>query len=459
MDPLARTGGELDLRRGRRRQRRAQHGRPRRAREDRPVRDDIARLRAHGDHDRAAPGIDPGRSGRGRRVPVHHRRGRWRLRAHGWVRVGHRRVAGRDDHRDGVHRHPVLGLVHRLALPLPGRDPAGRRPRQQLHPQAGRRSASMSTSEQAATANGTALLEVRNVSKYFGNVVALKDISVGVNAGEVTCVLGDNGAGKSTFIKVLSGVHRHDEGELLVEGAETHFGSPREAKEHGIATVFQDLATVPLMSIWRNFFLGSEPTKSFGPLKYLDVKFAQETMHEELRKMGIDVRDPDQPVGTLSGGERQAVAIARAVYFGAKVLILDEPTSALGVKQSGVVLRYVAQARDRGLGVIFITHNPHHAYPVGDRFVVLNRGRLMGNWKKGEISRDELIKMMSGGAELDALTHELERELDIPPEDLPTPGAAETDRPTPPPAGGRRQRRRRAPRGLAAGRARTSASG
>jgi simple sugar transport system ATP-binding protein len=277
----------------------------------------------------------------------------------------------------------------------------------------------MSTQEQTASgqpANGKApLLEVRHISKYFGNVVALKDITVGVNAGEVTCVLGDNGAGKSTFIKILSGVHRHDEGELLVEGRETHFHSPREAKERGIATVFQDLATVPLMSIWRNFFLGSEPTKGAGPFRYVDVKFAQETMREELRKMGIDVRDPDQPVGTLSGGERQAVAIARAVYFGAKVLILDEPTSALGVKQSGVVLRYVAQARDRGLGVIFITHNPHHAYPVGDRFVVLNRGRLLGDWRKGEISRDELIKMMSGGAELDALEHEIQRVLETEP--------------------------------------------
>ena len=120
----------------------------------------------------------------------------------------------------------------------------------------------------------------------------------------------------------------------------------------------------------------------------------------------------DQPVGTLSGGERQAVSIARAVYFGAKVLILDEPTSALGVKQSGVVLRYVAQARDRGLGVIFITHNPHHAYPVGDRFVILNRGRLVGDWRKNEISRDELVKQMSGGAELEALEHELRRQLD-----------------------------------------------
>jgi simple sugar transport system ATP-binding protein len=270
------------------------------------------------------------------------------------------------------------------------------------------------SSTPAAQPAGTAtpLLEVRNVSKYFGNVVALKDVSVHVGAGEVTCVLGDNGAGKSTFIKILSGVHRHDEGQLLVDGEDTHFSSPREAKERGIATVFQDLATVPLMSIWRNFFLGSEPTKGKGPLRRVDIRFAQDTMVDEMRKMGIDVRDPDQPVGTLSGGERQAVAIARAVYFGAKVLILDEPTSALGVKQSGVVLRYVAQARKRGLGVIFITHNPHHAFPVGDRFVVLNRGRILGSWNKGEISRDELIKMMSGGAELDALTHELERVLE-----------------------------------------------
>ena len=261
---------------------------------------------------------------------------------------------------------------------------------------------------------GAPLLETRNISKYFGNVIALKDISVQVGAGEVTCVLGDNGAGKSTFIKILSGVHQHDEGEFLLDGDETRFNSPREAKERGIATVFQDLATVPLMSIWRNFFLGSEPTKGKGPMRRVDVRFAQDTMVEELGRMGIDIRDPDQPVGTLSGGERQAVAIARAVYFGAKILILDEPTSALGVKQSGVVLRYVAQARDRGLGVIFITHNPHHAYPVGDRFVILNRGHLMGSWNKGEISRDELIKKMSGGAELDALSHELERVLDEP---------------------------------------------
>jgi simple sugar transport system ATP-binding protein len=255
----------------------------------------------------------------------------------------------------------------------------------------------------------TALLEVRNLSKYFGNVIALKDVSAVVDAGEVTCVLGDNGAGKSTFIKILSGVHQHSEGELLLEGEPTRFSSPRAAKDAGIATVYQDLATVPLMAIWRNFFLGSEPMKGGGPLRRIDIKQAKTVMREEMAKMGIDVRDPDQMVGTLSGGERQAVAIARAVYFGAKLLILDEPTSALGVKQSGVVLRYIVQARDRGLGVIFITHNPHHAWPVGDRFVVLNRGKMLGAWDKGGISRDELVRMMAGGAELEQLTHELER--------------------------------------------------
>ena len=253
------------------------------------------------------------------------------------------------------------------------------------------------------------LLEVRHVSKYFVSVIALRDISMQVNAGEVTCVLGDNGAGKSTLIKILSGVHPHDEGELLVQGKPIRFSGPREARAAGISVVFQDLATLPLMSIWRNFFLGSEPTVGAGPVRKLDIRFAKKVMRDEMSKMGIDVRDPNQAVGTLSGGERQAVAIARAVYFGAKVLILDEPTSALGVRQSGIVLKYVMQARDRGLGVIFITHNPHHAYPVGDRFVLLNRGKLMGSYTKSETSLDELTKMMAGGDELERLSKELEK--------------------------------------------------
>ncbi len=251
------------------------------------------------------------------------------------------------------------------------------------------------------------ILEVRNISKYFGSVIALQDVSMFVRPGEVTCLLGDNGAGKSTLIKTLSGVHKPTEGEYLFQGEPVLFDSPRQALDRGIATVYQDLAMIPLMSIWRNFFLGSEPTKGMPPLRRFDVTHAKEVTREEMSKMGIDIRDPDQPVGTLSGGERQSVAIARAVYFGAKVLILDEPTAALGVRQSGVVLRYIVAARDRGLGVIFITHNPHHAYPVGDRFLILKRGASLGNFAKSEITRDELTQMMSGGAELEALSHEI----------------------------------------------------
>jgi simple sugar transport system ATP-binding protein len=253
------------------------------------------------------------------------------------------------------------------------------------------------------------LLETRSISKFYGNVVALRDISAYVDAGEVTCVLGDNGAGKSSFIKILSGVHQADAGEVLVDGEPVTFHSPRDARDRGIATVYQDLAMVPLMSIWRNFFLGAEPTKGRGPLKVFDVAFAKDVVRTQLRQMGIDIRDPDQPVGTLSGGERQSVAIARAVYFGARVLILDEPTSALGVKQAGVVLKYILQARERGVGVIFITHNPHHAYPVGDRFVVLNRGQSIGSFRKSEIDQTELVRLMAGGSELAALEHELEQ--------------------------------------------------
>lgn len=251
------------------------------------------------------------------------------------------------------------------------------------------------------------LLDVQHVSKYFGTVIALKDITMSVHAGEVMCLLGDNGAGKSTLIKILSGVHRPSEGQYLVEGKEAHFSSPRDALAAGIATVFQDLAMIPLMGISRNFFLGSEPTKGIGPFRLFDKKAADRITHAELAKIGIDLRDTTQPVGTLSGGERQSVAIARAVYFGAKVLILDEPTAALGVKEAGIVLRYIAQARARGLGVIFITHNPHHAYPVGDRFTLLNRGRSMGTFAKSEISREEITSMMAGGEELETLSFEL----------------------------------------------------
>lgn len=256
--------------------------------------------------------------------------------------------------------------------------------------------------------NGNPLLEIRNISKYFGSVIALQDVSAFVRAGEVTCLLGDNGAGKSTLIKVLAGVHKQSGGHYFFDGEEQDFDSPRDALDKGIATVYQDLAMIPLMAVWRNFFLGAEPTKGWGPMRRFDAEFAKSTTLDELGKMGITLRDPDQPVGTLSGGERQSVAIARAVYFGAKVLILDEPTAALGVKQAGVVLRYIVQAKNRGIGVIFITHNPHHAYPVGDHFVILRRGQVYGDYSKEELPLEQLVQMMAGGADLEVLQHELE---------------------------------------------------
>ena len=259
-----------------------------------------------------------------------------------------------------------------------------------------------------ADSQTTPLVETRNVSKYFGRVQALHDISMSVHAGEVMCLLGDNGAGKSTLIKIFSGVHPPDEGQLLIDGQDVRLNSPRDALGAGIATVYQDLAMIPLLSVSRNFFLGSEPTKGVGQFRRFDVATADAITREELRKMGIMIRDTAQPVGTLSGGERQSVAIARAVYFGARVLILDEPTAALGVKEAGVVLRYIAQARARGLGVIFITHNVHHAYPIGDRFTLLNRGRSYGTFTKDAVTREELVSMMAGGEELEALGHELE---------------------------------------------------
>ena len=254
------------------------------------------------------------------------------------------------------------------------------------------------------TRKAVPLVRLTDAGKSYGSILALSGINLEVSAGEVTCVLGDNGAGKSTLIKIIAGLHRPTTGSYEVEGEPVHFSSPREALERGIATVYQDLAVVPLMPVWRNFFLGNE--KRRGPR--MDIPFMKRTCKKELLDMGIDLRDVEQPIGTLSGGERQCVAIARAVYVGAKVLILDEPTAALGVKQSGVVLKYIIQARERGLGVVFITHNPHHAFPVCDRFLLLNRGRSIGSYAKEQITREELTGLMAGGGELEALSHELE---------------------------------------------------
>ncbi len=255
------------------------------------------------------------------------------------------------------------------------------------------------------------LVNVVDIAKHFGKVIALSGVSITVNAGEVLCLLGDNGAGKSTLIKTLSGVYKPTSGEIYIEGKQVNFESPRDAQKLGIATVYQDLAMIPLMSIRRNFFMGREPVRRWGPMRLFDFKFANEITRREMIKIGIDIRDPNQAVGTLSGGERQTVAIARSVYFGAKILILDEPTSALGVRQTTMVLKYTDVVRKKGLGVIFITHNVRHAYAVGDRFTILNRGQTLGNYTKDEISMDELQTLMAGGVELEDLSAALGSEV------------------------------------------------
>jgi simple sugar transport system ATP-binding protein len=250
------------------------------------------------------------------------------------------------------------------------------------------------------------VVEVIDIVKRFGPVIALSGVSMRVSAGEVMCLLGDNGAGKSTLIKTLAGVHKPTSGEYLVDGEPVSFANPRDALAFGIATVFQDLAMVPLMSITRNFFMGREPTRGFPPFRVIDFAQCAAVAREEMRKICIRVRDPDQAVGTLSGGERQCLAIARATYFGARVLILDEPTSALGVGQTGMVLKYIDYVRTTGAAVIFISHNARHAHAIGDAFTILNRGRTVGSYRRGEVNLEELQSLMSDGREIRALSGE-----------------------------------------------------
>lgn len=255
----------------------------------------------------------------------------------------------------------------------------------------------------------TRVLEARHVGKRFGTVEALTDVSIAALAGEVTCLLGDNGAGKSTLIKILSGSHEPSSGSVLMDGEEVSLDSPRRARELGIATVHQTGGTVPLLSIARNFFLGAEPTKGRGVFRRFDERQAREVALREIAALGLTrVTDPDQPVALLSGGERQALTIARAMHFGARALILDEPTAALGVKEAGIVLRMVAQARRRGVAIILITHNAHHALSIGDSFCVLIHGTVAATFQRGEKTREELLSLMAGAEELEQLELELQ---------------------------------------------------
>lgn len=251
-----------------------------------------------------------------------------------------------------------------------------------------------------------ALMTLEGVSRSFGNNLALDDVSLQAHAGEVHCLLGDNGAGKSTLIKIMSGVTPPSQGTLTFEGRPVQFRSPRDAQGYGIGTVHQDVGSIPLISVARNFFLGNEPTRGWGPFKRLDHATANRIALEQIRNMGIRrIADAEQLVGTMSGGERQALAIARALYFGARLLILDEPTAALGVKESKIVIDLIKTARSQGIALVFITHNATHALSVGDRFTVLIQGRVASQFKRGEKTREEVLNLMAGGEDFDSQNH------------------------------------------------------
>ncbi|POF30043.1 ATP-binding cassette domain-containing protein [Roseibium marinum] len=256
----------------------------------------------------------------------------------------------------------------------------------------------------------THLMQLAGVDKSFGSTRALKNISMLVEPGKILCLLGDNGAGKSTLIKILSGYHQPTSGKVYFENEEVRFASPREARQRGIATVHQDVGSIPLMSVGRNFFLGAEPKTGVWPFQRIDTNFANREAVRQMQKFGLTrVTNGEQLVGTMSGGERQVLAIGRAMYFGAKLLILDEPTSALGVKEAAMVLKMMRIARKNGAGIVFITHNARHAMSVGDDFCVLIQGEVAASFSRGEKSREDVLNLMAGGELLSELEEEIEQ--------------------------------------------------
>ena len=261
-----------------------------------------------------------------------------------------------------------------------------------------------------STASGIPLLELRDLTVSFGTVAALSRVSLRLDVGEVCCVLGENGSGKSTLVAVLSGLQRHQSGELVLAGRPVRFRSPRQARAQGIATVWQDLAIAPLMSVWRNFFLDAEPTRGVWPMRRLDVPRAREVTVRAMARVGVTDLDPDQPASTLQAGERQSLSIARALHFGARVLVIDEPTAPMTLAQRGLVLQSVVTARDQGLAVVFVTHSPQYAHLVGDRFLLLAGGRVAGDLTRDDVDADDLTRLVAGGDELSRLTESLRRE-------------------------------------------------
>ena len=265
----------------------------------------------------------------------------------------------------------------------------------------------MSTAASASGAASAPLVELRGVTVRHGNVPALSRLNAVLPAGEITCVLGENGSGKSTLVAVLSGLRRHDEGELLLDGRPVRFRSPAQARAAGIATVWEDLAVAPLLSVWRNFFLGAEPTRGVWPLRRLDLDRARDITRREMARVGVPGLDPDQPASALRAGERQSLAVARALYFGARALIIDEPTAPMTIARQTLFGQAILTARAQGLAVVLVTNNPRYAHLIGDRFLLLAGGQLAGSLTRDDVDADVLTALMAGGEELGTLTDAL----------------------------------------------------
>lgn len=240
------------------------------------------------------------------------------------------------------------------------------------------------------------IIRCTGLQKWYGAVHALKNVDFHAERGEVIGLVGDNGAGKSTLIKILSGVHMQDKGSIFIEGREISISGPEVAMAHGIETIYQYTAMVPEMSIAQNFFIGREPLKYGRPgLGIIDgAKMRREAM-EGLRGVGLHLRGPDVPVKALSGGQRQGVAIARAMHFRSKVLILDEPTNHLSVKETNKVLDHVVELKGQGVTSIFISHNLHHVYPISDRIVAMARGEKIADMPRSQTSVEEMTRMIT----------------------------------------------------------------
>ena len=248
----------------------------------------------------------------------------------------------------------------------------------------------------------TPILELRHISKRFDMTQALDDVSLSLYPGEIHALVGENGAGKSTLIKVLTGIYPPDAGEIFFEGRRVDFKRPRDARDAGIEAVYQSLDLVNLMSIGRNFFLGRELHKKTLGIALLDMSRIRQECREVLKKIGIRrERSPDTVTAVLSGGERQAINIGRAMYFKAKLIILDEPTTALSVKETEIVLKFIDDVKNEGTPVIFITHNIYHVYQVADRFVILDRGVKVADLPKAGVTPEDIMHIIREGKILD----------------------------------------------------------